>query len=297
MVYTQRGTPIQIPRHGLPLENDGRAAVQKEHASDLALMERTLRLTLELISAGGVRITRPRGSSPLVVMVVMTLYVKACKTYRAVQLLCEAGLAEDAHTANQTLLEVLFAIGWILQKASRNRTDMYLAHLLRRDEELLKIWKQTKGLKLYAKKAAIRDVAAKVAEAEKGLGATVVAKLARSYSGLTIRQTAHAIHADVMYELYYRLASRYPHASDLARHAVAPEDGGPGLALVVAPGPSEELGRAAKTASLFLITIAQSIDKKFGLGHETKLQEFGEKEFGFKPPRSKARPSREPDAP
>lgn len=256
MPHTPRGTPIAIPPRGLPLEAEGRAAVQRDHAAELVLMERTLRLALALVSGDGVHVTRTRGSNPAAVQVVMALFTKACKTYRAVQLLCEAGLAEDAHNANRTLLEVMIAVGWLLQKHTRKRVDMYLAHLAKRDEKLLKIWRQTKGLKHYAKKRSFKIVAEQIAASEKTLGAAQVAKLADTYSGMNLRDTAHAIKAGITYELYYRLASKYPHGSDITSHAGVPEDGGPGLVLNIVPGPSDELGRAARTASAFLIAMA-----------------------------------------
>jgi hypothetical protein len=283
MAHTPRGAPIAIPPHGLPGETEGRAAVQSRHAADLGLMERTLRLALGLISGGGATVTRPRGSSPGAFSVVIGLYAKACKTHRSVQLLCEAGLAEDAHSATRTLLELMIAIGWILQKATRSRAQMYLAHLSKRDEKILKAMKRTKGLKRYAKKGLFKMVADQIAASERILGAAQVAKLADSYSGMNLRDTARAIHQEVTYELYYRHASKYQHGSDLASHAGVPEDGGAGIVLSLSPGPSEELGRAALMASVFLFAIAQVIDKKFGLGHEAQLQEFGERELRLKP--------------
>lgn len=282
MKHTPRGTPIVIPEHGLPGEAEGRTAVAQQHRGELELMSRVLREALTVIGAGGVTVTKTKGVDPAVLSVVVALFTKACKTFRAVQILCEAGLPEDAHTANRTLLEALIAIGWILQKKSRNRAQMYLAHLSKRDEKIFNSWKRTKGLKRYVTKKTLKLVAEQIAESEQVLGTATVARLADSYSGMNLRDTAAAIRATVTYELYYRHSSKYSHGSDLASHAGFPEDGGPGVVLNLSPGPSEELGRAGSVASAFLIAIAQTIDRRFGLGHEERLRDFGERELGFK---------------
>lgn len=202
-------------------------------------MDRTLRLALELLATSEAAVTRTRGTDPPSLWVVMGLLTKACKTYRAMQLLCEVGLIEDANSAARTLLELLIAVRWILKKDTRKRTQMFVAYRSVCDDRMFRAWKGTTGLKRHATKRLLKEVADQLAASEAILGAKQLGKLVAGYSGMTIRKTAREVGLAVAYELYYRYASTFAHGSDLASHADAPDDGGQGVVLNLSLGPSE----------------------------------------------------------
>ena len=82
----------------LPGEAVARLNVAEHFASLLAQGDRLLAFAVSVISQGGVHVTRTRGIRRLVPKVVFGLYMKACKTYRAILILVRAGLGEDAFT-------------------------------------------------------------------------------------------------------------------------------------------------------------------------------------------------------
>lgn len=277
--------PIPIPMYGLPEEAVGRHAVIATHAKELLAMTETLRLSLALIASGGIHFKPARGLDESVVPVIVGLYTRACRLFRSIQIVAEAGLAENAETLNRTLFEMLVLIGWILQKHSTTRAEMYIAHLSLRNQKILREMKQTHGLKRWARQSLVAQVDSNVAAHSKlysRLPPAIVKQMASTYSGMSLKDTAKSIGALVAYQLYYRLASGPAHGSDLMSHIAFTGEESPTLVLNIGPGPSRELATIASAASVFLVCIAMAVDKKFNLRYQARLKAFGQQELGMK---------------
>ncbi|MBI1874655.1 MAG: hypothetical protein HYS05_12345 [Acidobacteria bacterium] len=154
----------------------------------------------------------------------MGLLTKACKTFRAVQILCERGLHEDASALVRVLMETTIAIAFILQKKSKERTLIYHAYGMAQEIKMLNEWTNTRGLKRKAPKAilnqaneALRDYLKRLPEGT---------DVSRHWSGKrTLQQAMQALRGDVMYATLYRHTSAISHASDFGAHfEVDPSD-------------------------------------------------------------------------
>jgi HEPN domain-containing protein len=273
--FRQRGisTPAPVRERRLPFESEVAAAVPESTSALLTRIDRLLERALAIVGEGGVTITKTRGVKPLVINVVFGLYAKACKTLRTVRMLGAGGFAEDAFVLARTLFETAVAVRWILQSASLRRSQMYIAHMLLRDEQLLAEWKKTPGLKRWATKKRVATARARLAVYEARLGSDVIASLRRSWSGRTLEQTAKAVGVQRVYQVFYRRASRPGHAADLPQHlAFAPDKV---TVLKIGPGDFEALEEVLRMSYLSFWLLLRRVDRRFGLGHDSDLEALG----------------------
>ena len=253
----------------LPHEDAGRAQVQASLGAKLAEMGQLLNLAFTVVPQGGFTVNRTRGLDRTVVHVSVGLFIKACKTYRSVILLCQAGLTEDAFVVARGLFETALAVFWILKTASRRRAQMYLAHLSMRDRKIFLEWKRTKGIKRHATVRMMHVVDGQIAESTRILGQQSMAGLAEGYSGKSLKDTAKAVGLLPTYQIFYRHASGFGHGSDLFSHITYTQAGVPVLHLV--PGPSDNLKRVMAMSYVFFRTLIQRLNDRFGLGHDAAI--------------------------
>jgi hypothetical protein len=207
---------------------------------------------------------------PTVVRVVLGLYVKACKTYRATIMMAEAGLAEDAYVLARTLFETMLAVAWVLQKDPSRRAQKYRAHLALRSRKYLRALQNTKGLG-YTFSAPLSELETTIDEVVSplALDPAAVKELAKTYSGTSIEKTAEEVGIDHAYQLFYRYACRFAHATDLSCHINFADDGT--LILAYPPAPSLELWRAMNMSYVFLRALIWRVDERLGLGHQAHI--------------------------
>jgi hypothetical protein len=168
-------------------------------------------------SAGSWTIQNKRGLSPKVVETMMGLLAKASKTFRAIQILCERGLHDDAKALVRVLIETTVAIAFILQKKSRERTLIYHAHGIAQDIKMFNDWKNTRGLKRKVRKAMLIQANDVLDDSIKLLPKGTEVK--RHWSGMASFQDAvKALHWEEMYASWYRSTSSILHASDFGAH-------------------------------------------------------------------------------
>jgi hypothetical protein len=148
---------------------------------------------------------------------------------------------------------------------------MYLALLLMRDKKMLLECKRTKGIKRYAKAATIRMVDEQIAEAANILKPEQMKGLDKSYSGMTIKDTAKAVGLLRTYQIFYRHASGFSHGSDLSSHVFYTPSGT--LVLQLVPGPSDDLKRVMGMSYSIFRMLIQTIDGRFGLEHGAEIAE------------------------
>jgi len=170
-----------------------------------------------MLSADPWTIQKKRGLSRHVLETMIGLLTKASKTFRAIQILCECGLHEDANALVRVLMETTVAIIFILQKKSRERTLIYHAHGSAANIKMLDDWKNTPGLKRKATKAMQKQANDALAVYMKWLPRGT--KFKRHWSGMANFQDAvKAVHWERMYASLYRFTSSIIHASDFGGH-------------------------------------------------------------------------------
>ncbi len=254
----------------LPEEDLRKGDVRCALGAQLSEMGGLLNLALLVVPPSGPITCSAKGIDPTVVRVVLGLYVKACKTYRATIMMAEAGLAEDAYILARTLFETMLAVAWVLQKDPSRRAQTYRAHLALRDRKYLRALQNTRGLgytfpaQLSELEAAIDEIVSPLA-----LEPGAVKELANTYSGASIEKTAEEVGIDQAYQLFYRYACRFAHATDLSRHINFADDGT--LILAYPPTPSLELWRAMNMAYVFLRALIWRVDERLSLGHQAHI--------------------------
>lgn len=153
----------------LPHEAEVIADIAAKYRSELDAMAGLHDAVIGMMSVGSWTIAevglRPVGKT------MVALLTKACKTFRAIHILCERGLIDDANVLTRVLMENTMAILFILQKRPRERVRIYQAHTLAQGIKMLKEWKNTPGLKRMATKRVMERVTEELAALTKGLPA------------------------------------------------------------------------------------------------------------------------------
>ncbi|MGH9681513.1 MAG: DUF5677 domain-containing protein [Candidatus Acidiferrales bacterium] len=213
-------------------------------------------------------IRKPRGVPRFVAETMVGLLIKACKTFRAIQILCERGFCEDANALVRVLMETTVAIGFILQKKSKERALIYHAHGIAQNIKMLNEWKNTPGLKRKATKAVMKQANDALAGYMTRLPAGTDVK--RHWSGKpSLQEAVKALRGDALYATLYRFTSSISHASDFGiQFEVDPFNG----ELVWQTEPTVNGFEAPSYAARQLLwNAANRIDHRLGLGFSTAL--------------------------
>lgn len=283
------------------------AAVLKFHTVE---MNRLLETALKLIPSSGFKATRSSRVDQIVVYTIIGLYVKALKTFRAIQVACEGGLTQDGISLLRVLFETTVAILFILQRNTRLRARLYHARIYVKHLALMRTWKTRRGLKRKATKAVIRGDEAALVKILNGLTAlkrwpakhwygpklpaavkalararrsrtgvdaaerdaieAIVGALANHFSGRSIWDAANALRWMTAYETLYRYTTFFGHAEDFHHHVTIKDDGGMVLKLI--PAADGDTIQTMETASLFVWSVATAMDKHFSTGNAAVLE-------------------------
>jgi hypothetical protein len=198
----------------------------------------------------------------------MGLLTKACKTFRAIHLLSERGLHEDAMALVRVLLETTAAAAFILQKAPRQRARIYMAYSFGQSIKMLNEWRRTPGLKRRAPKRMLDAAHAALAGLVKQLPPGTNVK--GHWSGKPgLQEAMRALRQDSAYSALYRHSSTIAHASDLGAHfSVDPVSG----EFVWEIDPRVDGFKAPTYAARELLWhLAKRIDTRLGLGFSATL--------------------------
>jgi hypothetical protein len=253
----------------LPHEAEVRTAIAQQHRVKIDAMTNLHNAVVAMMMAGSWTVTKRRGVSPLVAQTMMGLLTKACKTFRAIQELCERGLHEDANALVRVLLETTVTVLYILQKNSRQRMRVYHAYGITQGIKMLNDWTQTPGLKRSVRKALIRRAHDELNAATKRLPAGTDVK--SHWSGKrNLREAMETLKGGrVMYALVFRLTSSHTHGSDFGAHVtMTSEDAEP--VFEVEPRVDGFDGPSYAARQLLWIA-ANRIDERLGLGFAASL--------------------------
>jgi len=213
---------------------------------------------------------RKRGSSPVVDWTVAGLFTKAIKTFRAIQVLCERGLTEDATALIRILYETHAAIAFILQRNSKERADMYHAYAAMQDRKMVEHWMRTRGLKRKATKRHV-ETSQKLVDHWGSFLRVALDDVKRHWSGKgSLEATAKALRGEVLYATVYRHGSASVHATDFGAYVQANRKSGT-LVIALNPSPENVNGVAAVSREILWLT-ASRIDQRFKFGFDRCLR-------------------------
>jgi len=201
----------------LPHEAEVMAEIATKYHVQFKAMTALHDAVVSMMTGGSWTVRERRGLARFVAETMVGLLTKACKTFRAIHILCERGLHEDASALVRVLMETTIAVAFILQKSSKERAIIYHAHGIAQQIKMLNEWKTTRGLKRKAPKAILEQANQAFANSLKRIPPGTDVK--RHWSGKrTLREAMKALRGDAMYATLYRHTSSISHASDFGAH-------------------------------------------------------------------------------
>lgn len=268
-----------------------RRTIRNQHEETIAFHERALVLCHALhteLCKKLVPASRERAKA-----VAVGLWTKMCKQFRAILVLSELGLVEDAEVACRTffecVLQTLFVVkrnvilkrGWSKAPkpprggfAMEFRAEIYLARSVLDDRKRVNVWKRTPGCKRVAKKiAAAVDEMASWCEGHVGKRwMNWLQDGKQSGDAFRVERMAENLGLGRWYASVYRLQSSIVHAGDATRHMDADDEQ---MAVDVRLGPDVE--SAAKPLQLAIALMGRALEvtnARFQLGLEKTIREM-----------------------
>jgi hypothetical protein len=252
----------------LPHETEVKAEIETTYRTQLEAMTALHESVMAMLTAGSWTITKRRGVPWFVAATMIGLLTKAAKTFRAVQILCERGLHDDASALVRVLMETTVAILFILQKSSKRRAIAFHAYGLVQASKMLNEWKTTPGLKRKATKAAFAQVAYGIATYASHLPPGT--DFRRHWSGkANLKEALSALRGDAMYSTLYRHTSAISHGADFGGHFEV-ENGSDDFVWQIEPT-IRGFEAPAYAARQLLWMAAHRIDGRLGLGFASQL--------------------------
>ncbi len=207
--------------------------------------------------------------------VVLGLYAKSVKTFRAIHLLCVHGLCEDAETLLRTLAEVLADIKYLAKEDREDRAEKYLDFTVIQDQKLINATEQNPKLQGMFPD----DVKAIVRQRIDGAKARMNEEefeeryKASAWHGRPIEQIMREVGMQSVYDLPFRQGSRAAHATDLFDHIEwKPENG---FTLKLIPG-DKWAGPVLGASNLFFLEILKEVNAIARFGEDEEIRSITE---------------------
>ena len=283
----------------LPFEDRARQEVEADHHKELAECRELLRLAMEMIgcdSSGNLDI--PSMPVPKVGdaarSLALGLYAKACKQFRTIILVGEAGFAGEMTVLTRSLFETALTLEFLLKERvvlkmdggevdiDRSRpltTDfralLYAARIALITEKRFKEWGECPELKgSMATLGDPHDIAAQVAAARSAVGEAWWKALKKGPAGLTVKDLAESLGVRGYHLMIYGDQSEVAHAGDAFRHFEVAEDESNGH-LDLSPSP-EGIGGGLRVACLVFLGCLTSVHNRlqFGPAVDSALDAF-----------------------
>lgn len=221
----------------LPNENEVVGAVRARYGTTFDAMGRFHGAAITLLSPDALNGPLPGYVDTAVIMASVALYVKACKQYRSVQILCEKGMGSDADSLVRNLFETMVNLVFVLKPRvtlrkdgepvdvpgrkfpSKLRARLYLVYGARQLRKTVNAWARTSGLKRLA--SAGPDQADRMWQGmEKEIGPEWSKRQrdGRGVAGLSLVHLAESLGLSKDYAIVYRTGSSSVHATDPLKH-------------------------------------------------------------------------------
>jgi len=253
----------------LPYETDAETYIAKTYKTQFERMNALHDVVVGMMTVPTWRPKRPKQYTPYVLTTIVGLLVKALKTFRAIQILLERGLYEDANALMRVLFETTMAGLYILQRDSQQRSQVFHAHSLSQFVKMLNHWKQTKGIKRKTKKAHIDATKTGITRLMQGVPSTMDHEVHWSGKKGKLISVTKELKVEIMYALLFRFTSSVTHATDVgAQFDVDPQT----EEFIWRIDPRvNDLDGPCITARQLLWVLAERINRTFGLGFTAVL--------------------------
>jgi hypothetical protein len=130
----------QKGRAMLPDEDSSVKDLWNKIRDDYNVSERLHDVVVTHLFPGELNVKGAPDINTAVVHTAVGLLTKACKTFRAIELVARNGLGKDAMVLGRSLFEATFAILFILEKDSKARAAMYHAHSTYQVVKMFRKW-------------------------------------------------------------------------------------------------------------------------------------------------------------
>jgi Family of unknown function (DUF5677) len=273
----------------LPFENDVRHEIETAFKKELAEARELLRLALDMLGSDGngnltVPSTRVPGVGDWARLLALGLHAKACKQFRTIIMVGEAGFGGEMTVLTRSLFETALAIEFIMKervvlKRDGNEIDidpsrplttdfraqLYGARVALLTEKRLKDWDEYPELKeIKAILGNPADVAVQAAVAKSAVGEAWWKALKKGLAGLTVKALADSLGVLGYYVMIYGDQSEVAHAGDGFSHFDVADDGSHGR-LDLSPSP-DNIGRGLRLACLIFLGCLTSVHNRLQFG-------------------------------
>jgi hypothetical protein len=211
-------------------------------------------------------------------------YSKACKQFRSIIMLGEAGFSSEMTVLTRSLFETALALEFLMREnvelkrrgkeveidSSRPlttdfRAELYAARTALVAETQLKKWSERPELK--GNTSILGDpgeIAAQAATARKMVGEAWWKALKKGHAGLHVKDLAESLGVISYYLMLYRDQSEVTHAGDALRHFGVADDGSHGL-LALSPS-VDGVDVALRVACLIFLGCLTSVHSRLSFG-------------------------------
>lgn len=260
--FATGGTP-------LPTEENDLAIVDRSVGPTLRRLDASIELSLKLITrAGEASYTNWRSAKTGVV--VLGLYSKAITTARSIRLVASRGFVAEGFTLCRSLLEIDFAIHYLLQARGKKRADEYLANTLAQVERAANSWCETNGIRRQGRPL-LRQVQATIQELYPKISPARMKELRKNgYSGMSIYDTCKFLGRLKDYNVLYRMMSPYAHAADIRTHLALGD--APGVSLKLGITDAREVRRLVEYSILGLCVVMKRVSEIMHFGYLDEIE-------------------------
>jgi hypothetical protein len=283
----------------LPFEDDVRQEIEVNARKELSEARELLRLALDMLGSDGngnlkIPSTPVPGVGDWARSMALGLYAKACKQFRTIILVAEAGFGGEVTVLTRALFETALALEFLMKQqvvlkregaavdidpsrplTTDFRAQLYGARAALVAEKQLKEWgarPELKGsMKLLGDPGTI---AAQAAAAKAAVGEAWWKALRKGQAGLTVKDLADSLGVTPYHVMVYGDQSEVAHAGDAFRHFDLAADESHGL-LDLSPSP-DGIGGRLHLASLVFLGCLTSVHNRlrFGQAVDAALDAF-----------------------
>jgi hypothetical protein len=283
----------------LPFEDLARQAVENTFPEDIAACRDLFQLALDVLGCdqiGNLQIpSKPvPGVSHRTRLLALGIFTKACKQFRSIMLLGEAGFGDEVTVLTRSIFETALALEFVIKEQVTLKRDgklfdpdqsrpltndframLYAAHAASTAERRLNMFNNDPTLTPYV--GIVGDptsIAADATAAQNEVGLVWWKQLKEGYAGLKVKNLADSFGVVAYYAMVYGPQSEVAHAADAFGHFEVSDDQSHAT-LSLAPSP-DGIGPRLHLATLVFLCCVASLHNRLQLGQavESRIDDF-----------------------
>lgn len=269
----------------LPDENVTEPQTLKKFKPYFDFCDELLRLAIRMTEKDHLKIHE---ADLVFAFVALGLYSKACKTFRAIHILCTKPLGEDANTLLRVLMETSINVYYIAAD-KKVRSQLFIDKMIKNSHRLGMIIKQNKKLRSmgfipedgWSKvKEMVKEIKKNTPKESflKNLKKIIIENILNekimkvsTWSGESLQNMAYKTGLRDIYDLTNPLTSRAIHSEDIPEHVDFDEK--TGIYLKIVPG-DKWVNPVLPSAILIFLAIVEKINSLFQLGEDKDIESY-----------------------